>query len=88
MTLMLGADPTITWVDNVGVAHAEDYYLSGYVQVCEMSVCVCVCACVCDVCVCVVYMCVCVVCMCVCVMCVWYWCGCWYAGVCVVCMCM
>ncbi|KAL5467444.1 hypothetical protein EMCRGX_G031668 [Ephydatia muelleri] len=32
VTLMLGADPTITWVDNVGVAHAEDYYLSSYVQ--------------------------------------------------------
>eukprot|EP00731_Ephydatia_muelleri_P026197 Em0018g297a len=32
VTVMLGADPTITWVDNVGVAHAEDYYLSGYVQ--------------------------------------------------------
>ena len=83
MTLMLGADPTITWVDNVGVAHAEDYYLSGYVQVCEMSVCVCVCVCVC---LCGVY--VCVLCVCVCVMCVWYWCGCWYAGVCMVCMCM
>ena len=32
-TVMLGADPTITWVDNMGVAHAVDYYLSDYVQV-------------------------------------------------------
>ena len=45
-TLMLGADPTITWVDNMGVAHAEDYYLSSYVQVC-VYICAYVCICVC-----------------------------------------
>ena len=32
-TVMLDADPTITWVDNMGVAYAVDYYLSDYVQV-------------------------------------------------------
>ena len=33
MTLMLGADAVITWVDSDSTPHAEDYYLSNYVQV-------------------------------------------------------
>ena len=32
---MFGADATITWVDDVTGAHAEDYFLSNYVQVSE-----------------------------------------------------
>ena len=32
-TLMFGADATIAWVDGNGMAQAQDYYLSGYVQV-------------------------------------------------------
>ena len=32
-TLMFGADPTITWVDQTDGPHAVDYYLSGYTQV-------------------------------------------------------
>ena len=31
---MFGADATIAWVDQNGMAQAQDYYLSGYVQVC------------------------------------------------------
>ena len=30
---MLGADATIAWIDRNGRAQAQDYYLSGYVQV-------------------------------------------------------
>ena len=32
-TLMFGADPTITWVDETDGPQAVDYYLSGYTQV-------------------------------------------------------
>ena len=32
-TLMFGADPTITWVDQTDGPHAVDYYLSAYTQV-------------------------------------------------------
>ena len=32
-TSMFRADATITWVDENGVAQAQDYYLSNYVQV-------------------------------------------------------
>ena len=30
---MFGADATIAWVDEDGMAQAQDYYLSNYVQV-------------------------------------------------------
>ena len=30
---MFGADATIAWVDQNGMAQAQDYYLNGYVQV-------------------------------------------------------
>ena len=33
-TLMFRADATIAWVDENGMAQAQDYYLSNYVQVC------------------------------------------------------
>ena len=32
-TLMLGADATIAWVDEKGIAQAQDYFLGNYVQV-------------------------------------------------------
>ena len=32
-TSMFQADATIAWVDGNGIARAEDYYLSNYVQV-------------------------------------------------------
>ena len=32
-TSMFQADATIAWIDNDGMAQAQDYYLSGYVQV-------------------------------------------------------
>ena len=32
-TLMFQADATIAWVDENGMAQAQDYYLSNYVQV-------------------------------------------------------
>lgn len=32
-TSMFEADATIAWVDENGIARAEDYYLSNYVQV-------------------------------------------------------
>ena len=32
-TLMFQADATIAWVDDDGMAQAQDYYLSNYVQV-------------------------------------------------------
>ena len=32
-TLMLGADPTIAWVDPLDGPQAVDYYLSAYTQV-------------------------------------------------------
>jgi hypothetical protein len=32
-TLMLGADATIAWVDENGMAQAQDYFLENYVQV-------------------------------------------------------
>ena len=32
-TLMLGADPTIAWVDAIDGPQAVDYYLSAYTQV-------------------------------------------------------
>ena len=38
-TLMFGADATIAWVDGSGVAQAQDYYLSNYVQVCLSRMC-------------------------------------------------
>ena len=36
-TLMLGADATIAWVDENGMAQAQDYYLGNYVQVYKLS---------------------------------------------------
>ena len=33
-TSMFQADATIAWIDRNGMAQAQDYYLSGYVQVC------------------------------------------------------
>ena len=33
LTLMFGADPTITWVDTNSQANAVDYHLSDYSQV-------------------------------------------------------
>jgi hypothetical protein len=30
---MLGADATIAWVDENGIAQAQDYFLGNYVQV-------------------------------------------------------
>ena len=33
LTLMFRADATIAWVDENGIAQAQDYYLSNYVQV-------------------------------------------------------
>ena len=33
MTSMFQADATIAWIDNNGMAQAQDYYLSNYVQV-------------------------------------------------------
>ena len=32
-TLMIGADPTIAWVDETDGPQAVDYYLSAYTQV-------------------------------------------------------
>lgn len=34
---MYRADATIAWVDSSGIAQAQDYYLSGYVQVCVQN---------------------------------------------------
>ena len=34
-TLMFGADPTITWVDEISGPQAVDYHLSAYTQVCS-----------------------------------------------------
>ena len=34
---MLGADATIAWVDDNGVAQAQDYFLGNYVQVKHIS---------------------------------------------------
>ena len=31
---MFQADATIAWIDRNGMAQAQDYYLSNYVQVC------------------------------------------------------
>lgn len=36
-TLMLGADATIAWVDDNGMAQAQDYFLGNYVQVKHIS---------------------------------------------------
>ena len=37
-TLMFGADPTITWVDEISGPQAVDYHLSAYTQVCLAEV--------------------------------------------------
>ena len=34
---MFQADATIAWVDGNGIAQAQDYYLSNYVQVCGLK---------------------------------------------------
>ena len=38
VTSMFRADVTIAWIDNNGMAQAQDYYLSDYVQVSPMSI--------------------------------------------------
>jgi len=38
-TLMFGADPTITWVDEISGPQAVDYHLSAYAQVCFVVTC-------------------------------------------------